>query len=44
MLARISDTQKIKLRPQPGNLVVQYCKINCRATKSEAMETASLNQ
>jgi hypothetical protein len=25
-------------------LSVQYCRTSCRATKSEAVETASLNQ
>ena len=44
MLAKTNNTQKIKLKPQPGNFVVQYCRINCNATKSEAMDTASLNQ
>ena len=44
MFAKTSATQNIRLNPQPGNLVVQYCRINCNATRSEAVETASLNQ
>lgn len=44
ILARISTTQKMRLRAQPGKFVVQYSSKSWRATRSEAVETASLNQ
>lgn len=44
MFAAIKTNQKIKLSAHPGKLVVQYCRISCRATKSDAVDTASLNQ
>lgn len=44
ILARISTAQKMRLRAQPGKFVVQYSSNSWRATRSEAVETASLNQ
>jgi hypothetical protein len=44
ILAAIKTTQNIKLSAHPGKLFVQYCSTICKATKSAAVETASLNQ
>lgn len=44
MLMPIRIAQNIKLNAQPGKLLVQYFNTSCKATRSEAVETASLNQ
>ena len=44
IFAAIKTNQNIKLSAHPGKCVVQYSNISCKATKSEAVETASLNQ
>jgi len=44
IFANIKNTQNIKLSAHPGNPVSQYANTNCNATKSAAVDTASLNQ
>lgn len=44
MLAQTKINQKINPRAHAGKFVFQYSNTNCRATRSEAVETASLNQ
>jgi hypothetical protein len=44
MFRPMSIARKMILKAQPGKLSVQYCNRSCRATRSAAVDTASLNQ
>ena len=44
MFKPIKTARKMILNAQPGKLSVQYCKRSCKATRSAAVDTASLNQ